>query len=215
LAATASKKLRSRLAAFGWVVLAIHAVVIGLASLRYLLPHVPFAIEMPNFLVRPHWLVAHAGFSSIALLAGPWQFLEVVRRRRLNTHRWIGRIYCAAVAAGWITSVPIAAHAQTGAIASAGFLSLGVFWISATTAGFVNIYRGQVQGHREWMIRSYALTAAAITLRSYLPVLTISGVAFETSYRIVAWACWIPNLLVAEWLVRHGRTGAKSVSAAA
>jgi hypothetical protein len=119
------------------------------------------------------------------------------------------------VTAGWITSIPIAAHAHTGAIASAGFLALGVFWICATTAGFVNIHQGQVQAHREWMIRSYALTAAAITLRSYLPVLTISGVPFETTYKIVAWACWIPNLVFAEWLVRRGRTGTKLVSAAA
>jgi hypothetical protein len=55
------------------------------------------------------------------------------------------------------------------------------------------------------MIRSYALTAAAITLRTYLPILLLSGASYVTSYRIVAWACWIPNLFFAEWLLRRGR----------
>jgi hypothetical protein len=102
--------------------------------------------------------------------------------------------------------VPIAAHAQAGAISSAGFLTLGFFWMGTTAAGYFTIRSGKVEAHRRWMVRSYALTAAAITLRNYLPLLVISGLSFDTSYRIVAWACWIPNLIFAEWLLRR-RTG--------
>lgn len=179
---------------------------LALYSLRYLLPNEPFAIDIPNFRLRHDWLVAHATFSSMALLAGPWQFLDAFRRRRLAAHRWTGRVYCCAVLAGWLTSLPIAAHANTGAVASVGFLTLGVLWAWSTGAGYLRIRQRREQTHREWMIRSYALTSAAITLRSYLPVLLVSGVPYATSYRIVAWACWLPNLLFAEWLVRRART---------
>lgn len=193
-------------ASLGWFVLAIHAVGLGLFSLRYLLPNVPFPVDLPNFHTRHDWLIAHAGFSSVALLAGPWQFLPSLRQRRLALHRWTGRTYCIAVLLGWLASLPIAAHANTGDIASAGFLLLGVLWIESTAIAYFTIRRGQTRRHREWMIRSYALTAAAITLRSYLPLLLVSGVSYATSYRIIAWACWIPNLLFAEWLVRRNRT---------
>ena len=62
------------------------------------------------------------------------------------------------------------------------------------------------------MIRSYALTVAAITLRSYLPILLASGVPYATAYPLVAWMCWIPNLLFIEWLVRRGRTRVANLS---
>jgi uncharacterized membrane protein len=195
----------TKLAFTGWALLTFLAFGIGSGGLRYALPHVPFPAPLPNLQVRHHWVIAHAVFSSVALLAGPWQFLAAFRRRSLLAHRWVGRLYCGAVLAGWVSSLPIAAHAQTGQVASAGFLALGAAWISATAAGYVMIRHGQIQAHREWMIRSYALTAAAITLRLYLPMLLIPGVPFTTAYPLVAWICWIPNLLFAEWLVRHGR----------
>ena len=94
---------------------------------------------------------------------------------------------------------------QTGIVASAGFVALGVVWISTTAVAYLAIRRGEVTRHREWMIRSYAATAAAITLRSYLPMLMVAKVPLTTSYPLVAWLCWVPNVLLAEWLVRHRR----------
>jgi hypothetical protein len=135
----------------------IHAVGLGLVSLRYLLRSVPFPADLPNFRVRHDWLVAHATFSSIALIAGPWQLLAAMRKRWRIAHRWSGRVYCGAVLVGWLTSLPIAAHANTGWVASAGFVTLGVAWVGSAIAGYLSIKHGQVHQHREWMIRSYAL----------------------------------------------------------
>jgi uncharacterized membrane protein len=193
----------------GWRLLAFFAVTTGLESLRYALPHVPFPAPLPNFIVRHNWLIAHAIFSSVALLAGPWQFLSSLRRRSLTRHRRLGRIYCIAVAAGWVTSLPIASHAQTGAVASAGFLALGAAWIGTTGAAYFKIRQRQVRAHREWMIRSYALTAAAITLRIYLPICLVSGVPYAKCYPLIAWLCWIPNWIFAEWLI--SRSSARAV----
>ena len=56
------------------------------------------------------------------------------------------------------------------------------------------------------MIRSYALTLAAVTLRIYLPGALALGVPYDLAYPPIAWLCWVPNLLVAEWwLLREGR----------
>jgi hypothetical protein len=51
--------------------------------------------------------------------------------------------------------------------------------------------------HRAWMIRNFALTTAAVTLRIYLPVSMLAGIPFGIAYPVVAWLCWLPNLFAA------------------
>lgn len=58
------------------------------------------------------------------------------------------------------------------------------------------------------MIRNFALALAAVTLRVQLGTGIASGLSFETVYATVAWASWVPNALVAEWLIRRTRGGA-------
>ena len=103
------------------------------------------------------------------------------------------RIYCGAVLLGWCASLWIAPHSQTGLIASAAFLALGAAWIVTTGLAVRFILRGDVIGHRRWMIRSFALTAAAITLRMYLPLIFVFRWPFSIGYPAIAWLCWIPN----------------------
>jgi len=57
-----------------------------------------------------------------------------------------------------------------------------------------------VLAHQRWMIRSLALTFAAVTLRVYLPLSVAVGLPFDVAYPVIAWVCWVPNLLVAECL---------------
>jgi Predicted membrane protein (DUF2306) len=89
-------------------------------------------------------------------------------------------------------------------VASVGFLVLGALWVGTTARGYFLIRRRQLRRHREWMIRSYALTCAAITLRIYLPVLSIAGLPLANGYPLVAWICWVPNIIFAESIVRFG-----------
>jgi uncharacterized membrane protein len=182
--------------------LALFAVVNGLGALRYLLPHVPFPAELDNFSQRRVALSLHALGGAIALLAGPLQFVPRFRESSWNRHRLLGWTYCGAVLFGWCASLWIAPHAQTGWIASAGFLTLGAAWIVATGLAVRFILRGDAITHRRWMIRSYALTAAAITLRVYLPLIVVFHWNFAIGYPAIAWLCWIPNALAAEVYLR-------------
>ncbi len=54
------------------------------------------------------------------------------------------------------------------------------------------------------MVRNFALTFAAVTLRLYLPASAVVGVEFELAYAAIAWLCWIPNLVFAELLFNRG-----------
>lgn len=57
------------------------------------------------------------------------------------------------------------------------------------------------------MIRRYALTFAAVTLRIYLPLSQVAGLPFDPAYQTISWFCWVPNLIVAEWIILHQRQG--------
>ena len=73
----------------------------------------------------------------------------------------------------------------------------------ATTAiALRKVLTGQLAGHRQWMIRSFALALSAVTLRLYLPLSAVLGLDFVMAYRTIAWLCWLPNLAVAEWLIK-------------
>jgi hypothetical protein len=191
-----------RLAKVLWYLLVLFALVNALEALRYLLPHVPFPAALDNFSERRIGLSLHALGGAIALLAGPLQFVPRLRESNWNRHRLLGWIYCGAVLLGWCASLWIAPHSQTGWIASAGFLALGAGWIVTTGLALRFILRGDAMRHRRWMIRSFALTAAAITLRMYLPLIFVFHWNLSIAYPAIAWLCWIPNAIAAEVYLR-------------
>lgn len=199
--------------ALPWLTLLL-ALVVGVVSLRYLLPVVPFVAALPNAVLQPTWLVAHIAASSVALMLGAAQFLIPRRGRALRLHRWLGRSYVAAVLVGAASALVLAPQVATGAVAALGFGLLAMTWLVATGIALALILRRDVTRHRRWMLRSYALAAAAITLRLYLPLANAADIPFELSYPVIAWLCWVPNLLVMEiWLRMQG--AARGLPAAA
>ena len=186
----------------GWVCLVTLAMVTGITALRYALPAVPYTV-LTNFVTNRVALSIHAVSAAIALLVGPCQFLSTLRARRPGLHRMLGRIYAGSVLIGWVFSIPVGLHAETGRVASAGFLALGTCWIIATTAGITYAIRGDIVMHRRWMFRSYALTCAAITLRLYIAVSIAAGLPLSVSYPAIAWLCWAPNLVGVELALRR------------
>ena len=77
--------------------------------------------------------------------------------------------------------------------------------LGTTGWGITLAMRGVRVAHRRWMIRSIALTLAAVTLRIQIPVSMMLDIPFDTAYPVIAWLCWVPNLVVAEMIVRWPR----------
>ena len=92
-------------------------------------------------------------------------------------------------------------------VASIGFASLSILWLYVTYKGYETARAKKFIDHRKWMIRSFALTAAAITLRMGLPIAPALGYDFVTGYIICAWACWLINLGIAEVYLKQTETG--------
>jgi uncharacterized membrane protein len=160
-----------------------------------------------GFVARPTALYVHVFSASLALLLGPLQFSTRLRGARPVLHRWIGRTYLSVgVLVGGLSGLYLAASAYGGPVARLGFASLAVLWLFTGVAAFRAIRGGDIAAHRRWMVRNFALSFAAVMLRLYVPAAAVAGAAFAPSYALIAWLCWVPNLLFAEWLWRRVAT---------
>lgn len=147
-------------------------------------------------------LAIHAASGSVALVLGPWQFLSGLRARRPRVHRAIGITYMLGCFIGALSGLVLAIGSLAGPVASLGFAGLAIAWLLTTGRGLASARRRDLASHRRWMWRSFALTLAAVTLRLWLPGLAMGGVDFEVGYPLVAWLCWVPNLILAEIYLR-------------
>jgi len=154
-----------------------------------------------RFIGIPAAAVLHLAGAAIALAVGPFQLNTRLRTRFIKVHRWMGRSYVAGVLLGGLAGLALATIAQTGLPARVGFGLLAVLWLTSTGIAYRHIRARNQPAHRRWMIRSYALTFAAVTLRIYLPLSQVYGIPFEPAYQTIAWMCWVPNLVVAEWII--------------
>lgn len=160
-----------------------------------------------RFAALPLFAGFHVIGSGLALLLGGFQFVTRLRSRRINLHRWMGRIYLLSVLVGGTGGVIMASSADGGLVGRIGFFLLGVVWLISGWQAYAAVRRGDISNHQVWMTRNFALTFAAVTLRLYLGAMTGPlGLDFAEAYPVVAWLCWVPNLIVAEWLlIRHPR----------
>ncbi|MBB3083918.1 DUF2306 domain-containing protein [Geodermatophilus sabuli] len=160
-------------------------------------------------------LYLHVGAGGLALLLSPLQFATRLRARAPQVHRVLGRVTVAAIAVAGVAGLVLAPHNLAGPVGTAGFGLLAVLWLGCAATAFRAIRRRDVVTHRRWMVRTFALTYAAVTLRLWLLVL-ISGqtavagvdaaVAFDRAYLLVPFLSWVPNLLVAEWYLAGRRS---------
>jgi hypothetical protein len=104
-----------------------------------------------------------------------------------------------------ICGIYIAFEATGGLIASLGFIGLGTIWLFTTLRAYLAVRNKDITLHKGFMIYSYAACFAAVTLRIWLPLLNIVLDDFVLAYRIVAWLCWLPNMVFAYfWVKRRG-----------
>lgn len=163
-------------------------------------------VLLASFSKRPWAIWFHVVFGAVALVTGALNFRHGLRRRWPRVHHRIGEAYLVAalltgIAGGWL-----AVFAYGGVANRFGFGGLAVALLTTTAMAYFEVRAHRFHAHRVWMIRSYATILAAVSLRIQLPLLSIAFGEFDPAYAIVAWSCWLPNLLVAEWIVRRDPT---------
>ncbi|MEO6668960.1 MAG: DUF2306 domain-containing protein [Ferruginibacter sp.] len=165
-----------------------------------------FLAQKQGYLDNKLWLYAfytHVFTSLFTLIAGFTQFSKSIRDHHKPLHRAMGKLYVSAVLfinvpAGFIMAI----YANGLLPGKTAFLILDVLWFFFTYKGWRAAMNGDFKSHQQWMIRSYALTFSAITLRTWRMILEPIVHDPLTIYMIDAWIGFVPNLLFAEWLIR-------------
>ncbi len=194
---------------FLWWLFAALCILISLYPISYFVQERTFGLlsfKSEPLLSNIFWNIgfyAHIILGGVALAVGWSQFSEKLRVKNIKLHRRLGKIYVLSVLMSGSGAVVISWSATGGYVSTAGFFSLAVIWLVTTYLAYTSIKKKDIQTHQKMMIFSYAACFSAVTLRLWLPILTISLGDFIPAYRVVAWLCWVPNILVAYFLVNR------------
>lgn len=171
---------------------------------RTIKPNVDFLLTKQNVYYNRPWrfsFYTHVYTSVLVLVAGFTQFNSWLLSRYPVIHRSVGWVYFVTILlvtgpAAFVMSL----KANGGLPARTSFTLLSTVWYACTLMALIRVKQHRYQSHARWMIRSYALTLSAITLRIYaygFDALHIN-IPPRDVYITIAWLSWVPNLLVAE-----------------
>lgn len=151
----------------------------------------------------------HIFSSPLVLLAGASQFSRTLMIEKASWHKNIGKMYVGVILllsapAGLVMSF----YANGNLISKFSFSLLTILWWIFTYWAYRKAVQKKWIPHANLMIRSYALTFSAITLRLYMFLISklelLSTWSATEIYVMLSLMSWIPNLIVAEILIGSG-----------
>jgi hypothetical protein len=171
------------------------------------------SMKSNELLNKSLWVIMiriHIILAVIALITGPIALSKKIRIESLLTHRWMGRIYVGSIVLNYIPSFYVSFYATGGFPSVFGFFILNTLWLFSTLRGFWLARTKKIMLHSQWMIRSYALSLANMTIH-ILVTLFYNALDFryEFSYTLAVWLCWLLNLSLAEFAIRMSSNSSK------
>lgn len=148
----------------------------------------------------------HISTSAVVLLAGLPQFLTTLVKQLPLLHRYSGRVYVFTILAlAGPSGFVLALYANGGLPAKVGFSLQCIVWWYVTYMAYHHVRQKNYRLHIDWMVRSYAITLAALSLRTegYLMHYFFQTKPIET-YVTITWLSWVGNWLIAEILLSAG-----------
>jgi hypothetical protein len=183
-------------------------IILGYSSFR---DDVQFLLFKSDYLDYKIWKTAfyiHVFSAIIALFAGFTQFSKDFLKDHRKLHRIFGKIYVWNILiinspAGMILAI----YANGELLGKTAFILLDILWFYFTYKAFIYAHKKDFIAHKNNMMRSYALTFSAITLRAWKVILS-SNLNIEHSqlYIIEAWIGFIPNLIIIELIIWFQKT---------
>jgi uncharacterized membrane protein len=153
---------RSRFKTILWISLGLTALFVFITSEVLLATDYPmYHAYRLQVIADRGLLIPHVVFGLVALLSGPIQFSTRLRQRHLKFHRVLGRIYVIAV----FLSAPCGVLLSNGRPGFPGTSMQALAWVVCTGAAVITARNRQITQHRQWMIRSYAVTFTFISSR--------------------------------------------------
>ncbi len=191
-----------------WLVVLFFSIVLLNISFQYfpVKTNVGFIRTKQRFFDDTLWkytFFIHVYVSVFSLIAGLTQFSETIRTKYSKIHRVYGYVYIVIILfLGAPSGFIISLYANGGWISQSSFALLALLWWFTTCYALIEAKNKNWKKHEYWMIRSYALTLSAVTLRGWKVILVpIVEASPMELYRIVAWLSWTLNLFIAEIII--------------
>lgn len=192
------------------VLLAIRLVAIALAYFTFQSDY-EFLLLKQDLLHNLTWKVAfylHLIGGAAAVLTGTALYFTRWIKPSSKTHKILGKIYFIAIMfVGGPTGLYLGFYAEAGYLATIGFIGMSLAWMIPTFISVYQVTKGNIEGHQKWMIRSYAMTLAGVTLRLMTPLgIHLLGWSYDTTFIVTAYIPWMFNWGLAEviiYLKRH------------
>ncbi|MDX2362191.1 MAG: DUF2306 domain-containing protein [Crocinitomicaceae bacterium] len=193
-----------------WIVFVTLAVLVGLYPISYWITDMSGgllsekSLELLSSRLYNLAFYVHISTGGVALLIGWAQFAQKFRLRKPKAHITIGKTYIVSVLLSGLAGLYISFYATGGLVTIMGFSALSILWLSSTIMGYLAVRRKEFIKHRNWMLRSYALAFAAVTLRIWMIAIpALFPIEPSEAYKLVSWICWVPNLYVVELLIHN------------
>lgn len=166
-----------------------------------------FLAYKQDYIGNPVWKAAfyiHVFTAVLALFAGFTQFSQELLRENKALHRFMGKLYvCNILFINVPVGMVLAIYANGQLVGKTAFVLLDCLWFWFTYRAYQCARQKKFVEHKRFMIRSFALTFSAITLRSWKEIISHSfAIDSAQLYMIDAWLGFVPNLIVAEFLIR-------------
>jgi hypothetical protein len=147
----------------------------------------------------------HVFTSLFVLMAGFSQFSPYMLKDHRKLHRFLGRLYAYNILLiNFPAAMVMAIYANGELLGKTAFILLDSLWFYFTLMAVMAAKSKDFKMHKNYMIRSYALTLSAISLRTWKIVLVnTTSFDLDTIYIMDAWLGFVPNLLLAEWIIRR------------
>jgi len=173
----------------------------GIAGYALILPLLEFSGPIHTRLAAlpTVYFYSHTVGGACALMLAPFQLLKPSKQK---WHKVRGYLYVISVVVSGISGFYIAQDAYGGLSSVLALSLLAFMWLASTFIGIYKAISKQPEAHQKWMIRSVALTFAAITLRLISPIL-YEFFNLYTAQQIIYWSCWLINLTIAECYIRQ------------
>ena len=192
-----------------WLTMTLLALVLFCSTALYwsFRTDINFLLVKQHLIEHPIWIpvfYTHLVGGMLSIILGPFQFLKRFRAKYIKWHRDLGKVYVMGVLLiGAPTGLYMAFFAEGGLLSTLGFIMMSIVWFYTTYKAVSEVRKGNIQAHKQWMVRSYAMTFSAVTLRLLVPLFSL-GLGMDQLSTVIstAWISWALNLIIAELIIR-------------
>jgi uncharacterized membrane protein YozB (DUF420 family) len=153
-----------------------------------------------GYALHPILAYVHIVPGVVYLVGAPFQLSRRFREQHFTAHRRMGRVLLPAGITAGVFAIVVGTLFPFGGLPEASAtVVFGVYFVTALVAAFLAIKRGDVTGHRRWMIRAFAIGLGVGTIRVWIGVFQGFGLlSLEESFGVAFWLSFVLHALAAQ-----------------